>query len=629
MSHQSVAPQTAHVPMQAGEVVGGRFKLENRAFADAYGAVWNAIDTQTGQPLAVRVLGSDLFPYAEALSLLKDTCRAAGKLNHPNIIKTYGVGRTNAGYAFVAHDRIEGHRLGRVVQDHIKSGEPLSLRGAYNIIAHAANALGYAHENGVIHGAVRADAIWLTPNGQVMLCDFGVGQAILATAGIGRFPEAEQAALALEVKSGRAASPRSDVFGLGAVLYQMLTGLSPAQGFTPPSQAHKEATEAVDQILLRSLAGDPQARFESPGELQQALLPFVLKAPTIPPTAEFGMDIEIDISLSQPPPSLGPSPMAPPAVVVPKAAGLPQDLLAAPAPAAAPVAMAPEPTSGGHDLKAALDRIVANDAPRWMVVKDGLDHGPFSGRELVEQMLKGEVLEQHGLLNMDTGARKSAGDYDDFVDFLEEYKHKKRKADDRAALEKSVKGEAHANRLKLIIGVATISMLGLGVGGWWFADRQAADEETLADGSTDELYEGGEVEVSGDGMLKKRRRRGGGGGGGGGTGPFTSYEEAMNRAVSLGDATKGGGERRLASSQVASVMNRHINRFYQCKGQAAGYRGKVRIDVAIAGNGAVMGASVRQGPAAFQSCVASKVKSINFPSFPAPRMGAGFNFELE
>jgi hypothetical protein len=104
-----------------------------------------------------------------------------------------------------------------------------------------------------------------------------------------------------------------------------------------------------------------------------------------------------------------------------------------------------------------------------------------------------------------------------------------------------------------------------------------------------------------------------------------SYEEAMMQAVDIGGADQGGGEKQLSRNTIQGVMNRQLNGLFQAcvKGSA----GKVTIDMAILGSGAVQGVSVKATNPALSQCVASKVRRVHFPSFSAPRMGARFSFD--
>lgn len=119
-------------------------------------------------------------------------------------------------------------------------------------------------------------------------------------------------------------------------------------------------------------------------------------------------------------------------------------------------------------------------------------------------------------------------------------------------------------------------------------------------------------------------------GGGGRGGP--SFEDAMNQVVDFGDVSQGGGgNTQLTGPQVAEVMNRHVGRIYSAcvppEQARGGQLGRVQIDIAIASDGHVMGASSRQGSPEFRACIGRQVSSVHFPSFGAPRMAARYSFD--
>ena len=126
---------------------------------------------------------------------------------------------------FVAGDWTEGRTLRTVLVERAAKGEHLSLKGAYNIIAHLCRALTYAHQT-TAHGAIRPEVIWVTNSGRVRLADFGVASALIEHAGVEVLGEGA-AALAPEIRAGAKADARADIFGLGAILYELLTGRSP------------------------------------------------------------------------------------------------------------------------------------------------------------------------------------------------------------------------------------------------------------------------------------------------------------------------------------------------------------------------------------------------------------------
>ncbi len=638
-SQPTASPDNAIPP---GQVVGGRFQVEETVSEDALGLVLRARDQKTKRAIALRLLAPTLVADDAAQKSVKAECRGAAGLTHRSIVGTYGVGSA-AGTQFVACEWVDGAPLNVLVDKREAEGKKLSLRGAYNVVAHVCKALDKAHPT-TCHGGLRPSIVWVTASGRVKVGDFGVAKAILSTAGAAALGEDEQACLAPEVKAGQLPDARADIFGLGAILYNMLTGKSPADGFTPPSQAHPDASEEIDQVLLKCLAGDPAERYGTPSEVREALAPLVADAPQVAPELDFAIDVDFAVdedalTIAQPSkPKAAPSSPDQPKVgarVSIHEEFRPSLADGAPAPGTPRISAAPSDGASEVDLKDLLAKITENDAPRWMVVKDKLDHGPFSGRELVQMILKGEVLHDHGLLNMDTGERKPVKGFPEFTEFLEQYKVTKRKQDEAAALERSEKVETASNFGKILVGGGVLAVLLL-VGLVFLLTRQEADDEVMEDVELANLYESGDIQIEGSaGILPMpRRRRGMGmrprmGGGGGGS---LSYEDAMNEAVNLGDATMGGSERQLTSADVAGVMNRNINRLFSCVGaelRRGGNLRNVQIDLAILGNGRVQGASVRQGSPAFKRCIAGRVRGIRFPSFPAPRMGARYSFSVD
>jgi hypothetical protein len=271
-----------------------------------------------------------------------------------------------------------------------------------------------------------------------------------------------------------------------------------------------------------------------------------------------------------------------------------------------------------------------------MAVKDGLDHGPFTARELIKLVVEGQIQDKHVLLNMDSNERKALGEYEQFAEFVQQYKLRREEADHIAALDRSEKVERRSNVVKLAIFAAAIAVLG-GGGAIYVMSRQAA-KQAQADEEMDlaAMFESGQVKIKGTaGILKHRPRTGGARkarGSGSSGGGFSSYEDAMNQAVELGDVSRGGGEAQLRTSDIQGVMDRKLNSLFCCVSTElrSGRRlGDVRIDMAILGSGQVAGASVNTGSSAFKGCIAAKVRQIKVPSFPAPRMGARYSFGVD
>ncbi|MBI2895422.1 MAG: serine/threonine protein kinase [Deltaproteobacteria bacterium] len=450
----------------------------------------------------------------------------------------------------------------------------------------------------------------------------------------------------------------------------------------------------LDAVLARAMAPTPAQRFGTAAELKAVLHDIAERAVSAAGSAgqEAGIDIEFDIEptgehRTPPPRAAGgftappehgiagergasgaeplpapPSAGQPPAPLPPSAPGGERVPLTPAAPAVAPgptatadgpvpapprvgarvrvdeefrPSAAPAPASAERasvvDLGALLSDLSSQDAERWMVQKDKLDHGPFNARELMQQIMRGEVLEEHVLVNMDTGERKKLREWHEFKAFAEEYKVRKAKQDAQEALARVVTSEKRGLAFKLMIIAIVLAVIGAGVG-IFFVTRETGGSGTHTPDELADLFAAGQIAVTGTaGILpappRTYRRPGGprpagvpGAGGG-----ALSYEDAMNQAVDLGDVERGGGEQTLSAAQVAGTMNGNIRRFARCIGIDPSVR-SVSMSLAIAGSGQIVGASVNQGSPAFRQCVASAARSIRMSPFSAPRMGASYNF---
>jgi len=620
--------------------------LRGLAFEDGFGAVLSALDKKTNKLVTLRKLRSEAITSAARSAL-----RALGNFSHPNVVPSLGI-VAGSGEALLVQGALTGQPLGAYVATRRSGGKPISLRGAYNVVAHVCNALTAIHGEGPqqgAHGAVRPGAVWIGDDGKVQLADLAIARATLAQGGIAGLPESEAAYLAPELKSGGKPTPASDLFGLGALLYVLLTGRSPQEAFIAPSQAHPEANPAVDNELLRALAPDPRARHASPDAFRAALLAQLADAEQ-ETTSDFGVDVEVEVNLASLPPSRRPGyrtgeipvhfPQAPrmPQMGAPQLPGAPEagmrvSIGEAFRPSLVEVdigeieAARERRSLGEVDLKNVLAKITEDDAPRWMVVKNGMDHGPFSGRQLVNMIISGEALSSHELLNSDTGVRGKLSEFTEFKDFLAQYELRRGEQQRAQALASAEKNETRGAFFKVGVGLAAVALIAI-AGGIYALSRSGVVGGGKDDAKLD-MYKRGELEVSGSaGILPMpkpgSRRSGGARSSGGGAGGGMSYEDAMMQAVDIGGAGTGGGEQQLSAGTVAGVMNKHLNQLYGAC--VRGNPGKVRVDIALAGSGQVLGVSVDGGEPALQRCVADQVRRIHFPAFQAPRMGARYSF---
>jgi len=269
-----------------------------------------------------------------------------------------------------------------------------------------------------------------------------------------------------------------------------------------------------------------------------------------------------------------------------------------------------------------------------MIAKDKMDHGPFNARELMERLNLGGFSGDDLTFNTDTGERKPLRDWPEFRELVLQREHQDAMAAEQAARVNAHRAEKRSATAKWLIAASVIGVVAISVGG--FLLSRSSDAREAVSTELDDLFKLGKITTGEAGLLPdrptRRKKRGSSAGSAAGSTGFASYDDAMTRAIDLGDASQGGGEGRLTGAEVAGVMNGSLNRFYRkCvipEVKSGGKPGNVKVDLAIAGNGSVMGATVHGGSPSFQGCMGQEIKTVRFPTFGAPRMGARYTFTV-
>jgi serine/threonine-protein kinase len=244
-------------------------------------AVWRAEDTLLDRMVAVKLLHPQYADDPEFLERFRREARAAARLSHPNIVPIYDVGEQD-GSPYIVMELVEGGNL----KDRIRAAAPLPDAEIRSIGATLAATLDYAHRKGLIHRDVKPQNVLLGDDARPRLTDFGIAQA-MASSGLTRTGAVMGSVqyIAPELVRGTPASPRSDVYSLGAVLYEMATGRVPFQAETdiaialahveqnvaPPRALNARLAPDLEATILRALAKDPDMRFASALELADAL----------------------------------------------------------------------------------------------------------------------------------------------------------------------------------------------------------------------------------------------------------------------------------------------------------------------------------------------------------------------
>ena len=261
--------------------VVGQYNILERLGGGALGDVFRARDTRAGRTVALMVPPSELIASPTRRARFLDDARRAAKLNHPNIAMLFDIVEQDDG-CYLAYEFAAGPSL----REEMGSGA-LEVRAALHLAAHIADALAGGHSTGSVHGDLRPDTIVVTPKGSVKVLNFGmtmwtmggVARAKAATAPDSLDHEEALVAgyLSPEQALGATTDPRSDLFALGTVMYEMFTGRQPFAAATPsvtimnvvgqtpprPSAVKPGLPPELDAIVLKLLAKGLDARYQS------------------------------------------------------------------------------------------------------------------------------------------------------------------------------------------------------------------------------------------------------------------------------------------------------------------------------------------------------------------------------
>jgi serine/threonine-protein kinase len=627
--------------LSEGTVIGDRFEVMALAGKGDLGTVYKARSIKDEKIVALRIIPKEMIVNTDEMEALRSRVREASGLAHRNIRNTLGMGSAmEEGVYYIAIEWIDGQNLRTLLTKRGEAEKRFSFKGAYNIIGHVCNALAVAHPE-TCHGAIGPLTIMINNAGRVKIGDWGLSKFRVDVHKRSAEGTLESTFWAPETLSeNRTPDFQADIYSLGALFYELITGVPPQRPLKAPSLLG--FPKEVDAVIARCMAADPTQRYPDVGAVKAAIKELVEKQQVESEEKalqeqqiddDLGIDIEVDMSDMEAP--AGPAPEE-------DRASKGGSMLDAPGLPPPPTGRQDTGRDGSRaslsqrastvDMGAVLDGLEKSESAHWMVQKDKFDHGPFTDRELIQMILLGEVTGKHLLLNMDDGVRKKVRAWGDFETYLERYRIKKQEEAERLALEKTEKAETRGSAFKWLLAVSVLGVIGLAVGGY-FLTRTLRKEKTFSPAEMLAALDSGEFKLKTGGNLidkKRRRRKGGrrgskGGGKGGGGGGGMSYEDAMNMGVNLGGLS-GGGEQQLTPAQIMRIMDKNVRRFLPCMGGQPVKR--VDMDLAIAGDGRLIGVSVKQGDSKLKKCVASKVRSIKFPSSSAPRTAASWYFEI-
>lgn len=281
------------MPIEPGTKLG-RYEIRSKIGEGGMGEVYLARDSQLNRDIALKLLTAEVARDQQRLHRFLQEARAAAALSHPNIAHIYEIGEADHGH-FIAMEYVEGMPLDRKI-----AGRPLSVSESVDIAIQITDALDEAHAKGITHRDIKSSNIMITPRGRVKVLDFGLAKVTQTPSTPGQISDSQLATrvktspgvvmgtvnyMSPEQASGKEVDSRTDIWSVGVVLYEMVTGRLPFEGATPshtivailekeplPLSAHiPNMPDALDWIVTEVLTKEVDERTQTARELLKKL----------------------------------------------------------------------------------------------------------------------------------------------------------------------------------------------------------------------------------------------------------------------------------------------------------------------------------------------------------------------
>lgn len=284
-------------PTWIGRTIGGRYQIEELLGQGGMSAVYRATDPNLRRVVAVKIIHPHLSSDQEFVRRFEEEAAAVAQLRHPNIIQVHDFSHDGSTY-FIVFEFVPGESLQAWLKRLNESGRQMEYDEAANLAADIADALDYAHEQGLIHRDVKPANVMINVRGQPILMDFGIAKIVGGTQhtatgavlGTARYMAPEQI-------RGQRIDARSDIYSLGVMLFEMVSGRAPFEAESAMTlmmmhvqdpvpdldQLRPDVPAGLSRVINKALAKDPAERFATAGELAAALRQIDLAGTAVAP----------------------------------------------------------------------------------------------------------------------------------------------------------------------------------------------------------------------------------------------------------------------------------------------------------------------------------------------------------
>ncbi|HEY1548840.1 MAG TPA: protein kinase [Kofleriaceae bacterium] len=551
-------------------------------------------------------------------AIVAGTRAAAALPEHKHLVRTLAAGLTGD-ILWIATEEIDGSLVRDMLLKKKQSGTSgFGARGTGNLMVGVCAAL-----SEVQHGALAAESVTVSRSGRVRIVDLALGPGTIAAMQAGLLPF--HSSIAPELQTGVGISTASDVYGVGALLYEALVGSGLERGGPRPSEVVPGTNSQIDELVARACHRDPEKRFGRVDVLGEVVGEALGKGGAMQtvavPTLDRALTLEQHVAKTG---SLAQEIAQPARIPLPRPPSQPGSVAVA---VAASSGSMPASASGNAVVDRALAAALSDTGEKWLVSKGRLDYGPFSLADVVAQIEKGEIVAGNIIMDKDTGARSDVGEHPllgPMVDSARARIDEQR----RAQAEVKVQSREKARGAMLYAFIA-LGVLGAAAAVYFVVGALRHEDSSKEVAGISKL-EGADLKVTVS--LPKvppavHHSSGGGhhtsGGNNSGPGGTNSGE---NLALDMSD--DGDDSEMLGMDKVYAVYSTHGAQLGGCL-QSTG-ASAANIGIIINGpSGKVQWVKVNgQQSGSLYNCISRTMRSMQFPTIHGPRTRAEFDINL-